>query len=65
MNTNANNTKICMMQALVTEGVNPITAANNTSTGIPIAADKYRFFMLKAYTKDIKIDTCRPDTAIT
>ena len=54
-----------IMQARITEGENPATAAKRTSTGSPTSAVKKRFRKVMAQINANKIEICRPDTATT
>ena len=62
--SNASITRICIIDALVIDGVKPATAAKIRTTGIPTMAVKCRCFPVRKKIKPNKIETCRPDTAM-
>ena len=62
--TSAKMNRICMTHALVTEGVNPVTAANRMSAGIPINAVSPRFLPESRKIIENRIETWRPETAM-
>ena len=64
LNTVASIISQTMIQARVTEGVNPATAAKSSSTGIPTAAVENRRRKVNIQTRVYKIEICRPETAI-
>ena len=56
--------RIIMMQARVTDGVKPTTAAKRISDGAASKNVRNRFFSAKVWKRPNRIVTCRPDTAI-
>ena len=52
-----------MIQARLTEGVKPVTAANRNSVGNARSAESNRFRKDTMDSSVNKMDTCNPDTA--